>query len=308
MLESAVADLEGAPAGVATSSGMAAILVALLALAPKPAPLVAPRDAYGTTLTLLRTELQPLGYEIRTADYRDLDAVRRSAKGAGLVIAETISNPLCRPAELRDLAQIAESAGAPLLVDNKFATPTWCRPLEDGATAVVHSATKFIGGHSDLVAGVVVGASDDMAQARARAIHLGTTLGPFEAWLALRGLRTLALRIDRQSANAVELALALSKHHAVERVHYPGFGAMMAIELRGGRAAVQRLLDRLRMVLFAASLGGIETTISPSALTSHRALSEAEREELGITPGLVRVSVGIEDAGDIVADFKHALS
>jgi cystathionine gamma-synthase len=308
MLESAVATLEGAEAGVATGSGMAAILLGILALAPRPGPVVVAGDSYGTTLALLRSDLQPLGYEPRVIDAGDLDATRAAVRDSVLLIAETISNPLCRLADLPALAKIAREARAPLLVDNTFATPMLCRPLEAGATAVVHSVTKFIGGHSDLVAGVLVGAAPEMSAARGRAIRLGTTLGPFEAWLALRGLRTLPLRIARQSANAARLAEALGAMRGVERVHYPGTGAMLAFDLAGGQAAVQRLLDRLQMVLFAASLGGVETTVSPSALTSHRSLTPEERERIGIRPGTVRVSVGIEDADDIVADFVQALA
>jgi cystathionine gamma-synthase len=194
-----------------------------------------------------------------------------------------------------------------VLVDNTFASPVLFRPLEHGATATVHSVTKYNGGHSDLVAGVLAGPPEIVAAARARSVRWGMTLGPFEAWLALRGLRTLPLRIARQSANAARLAEALGAMRGVERVHYPGTGAMLAFDLAGGQAAVQRLLDRLQMVLFAASLGGVETTVSPSALTSHRSLTPEERERIGIRPGTVRVSVGIEDADDIVADFVQAL-
>jgi cystathionine beta-lyase/cystathionine gamma-synthase len=307
MLEAAVADLEGAEAGVAAGSGMAALLLGVLALAPRPAPVVLSRDSYGTTLSLLRSDLQPLGYEPRVVDLADLESLAQAATGAALVIAETISNPLCRLADVGAVAAIARRRGAALLVDNTFATPVLRRPLEEGATAVVHSVTKFIGGHSDLVAGVLVGSREAMASARARGVRLGTTLGPFEAWLALRGLRTLPLRIARQSANAAQLAAALAGLDAVGRVYYPGLGAMLAFDLSGGHAAVQRMLDRLRLVLFAASLGGVETTVSPSALTSHRSLTAEERAEIGIGPGTVRVSAGIEDVDDLVADFQQAL-
>ena len=308
MLETAVADLEGAEAGVAAGSGMAAMLLGILALTPKPGPVVVSQDSYGTTLALLRSDLAPFGYETRVVDLSDLAAARQATRGAALMLAETISNPLCKLADLRALAEIARGEGVPLLVDNTFATPILCRPLEEGASAVAHSVTKFIGGHSDLLAGVLVGEGEAVARARARAVRLGTTLGPFEAWLALRGLRTLPLRIERQAANATVLATALRRMTAVERVHYPGIGAMLAFDMSGGYHAVQRFLDRLRMVLFAASLGGVETTVSPSALTSHRSLTPEERARIGISQGTVRVSVGIEDPGDIVADFEQALA
>jgi cystathionine beta-lyase/cystathionine gamma-synthase len=308
MLESAVATLEGAEAGVGAGSGMAAMLLGILALAPKPGPVVVPQDSYGTTLSLLRHDLAPFGYEARVVDLSDPSAVVSASAGAALIVAETISNPLCRLADLPSLAEAARRERLPLLVDNTFATPVLCRPLEQGATAVAHSVTKFIGGHSDLLAGVLVGGDEVMAKARARAIRLGTTLGAFEAWLALRGLRTLPLRMARQAANAAVLAAALERSPAVERVHYPGIGAMLAFDISGGHQGVQRFLDRLQMVLFAASLGGVETTVSPSALTSHRSLSPQERARIGISVGTVRVSVGIEDPDDIVADFEQALS
>jgi cystathionine gamma-synthase len=182
----------------------------------------------------------------------------------------------------------------------------------------VHSVTKYIGGHSDLLAGVMVGPTPLVEQARARAVRFGTTLGPFEAWLALRGTRTLALRMERHSRNAAALADALSALQAVERVHYPsqevaartlggGCGGMLAFDLAGGRDSVQQMVARLRMVRFAASLGGVETTISYPEITSHRGLTPEQRSARGIKPGTVRVSVGIEDAEDIVEDFRQAI-
>ena len=323
-LESAVADLEGAPAGVATASGMAAIYVAILALAPRPVPIVFQRELYGVTLALLRQDLAPLGYELRGVDFTDLDAVREALPGAGLAICETITNPLCRVADLDAVCRLAEAEGVPVLVDNTFASPALCRPLEHGATAAVHSVTKYLGGHSDLVAGVACGSAEFVREARARSVRVGTTLGPFEAWLALRGVRTLHLRMARHSTNSLRLAEALAGLAGVERVHHPllegspsqgiaerllpdGSGGMMAFDLVGGRPAVQAMTGALRLVAFAASLGGVETTISYPEITSHRSLSPDERAELGITPGTVRVSVGIEDVRDVVEDFRQAI-
>jgi cystathionine beta-lyase/cystathionine gamma-synthase len=325
MLAEAVADLEGAEAGVATSSGMAAILVAIGALASRPCPIVAPLDLYGGTWALFRQELEPAGYTTRIIDFTDLDAVRGAIEGAGLVVCETITNPLVRIADLEAICRMAAERGVPVLVDNTFATPILCRPLELGATMAVHSATKYIGGHSDLTAGVTVGAKDAIKLAAARASRLGTTLGPFEAWLAVRGLRTLPLRIERMSANALALAEALREAPNVAGVHYPslpgsaqeelarrllpdGAGGMLAIQLDGGRAAVQRLLDRFRMVSFAASLAGVETTVSHPEVTSHRSLTPEERAALGIHPGTLRISAGIEEGDDIIEDFLQALS
>ena len=323
-LEQAVAGLEGAPAGVAAASGMAAIYVAILALAPRPAPIVFQRELYGVTVALLRQDLAPLGYELRGADFADLEAVRRALPGSGLVICETITNPLCSVADLDAVCGLARAEGVPVLVDNTFASPVLCRPLEHGATAVVHSVTKFIGGHSDLVAGALAGPVEVVREARARAVRFGTTLGPFEAWLALRGLRTLALRMRSHSFNSLRLAEALAGLEAVARVHHPllegspshgvatrllpeGSGGMMAFDLAGGRPAVERMLGALDMVAFAASLGGVETTISYPVITSHRSLTPEERAGLGIGEGTVRVSVGIEDPADVVEDFRQAI-
>jgi len=325
MLERAVAELEGAEAGVATASGMAALHAAILALVPKPATIIATRELYGGTAALLRQDLEPAGYEAQFVDLTDLDAVRRAIPGAGLVIAETITNPLCRVPDLEAIAAIARERGVPFLVDNTFASPLLCRPLELGATVVMHSATKYLGGHSDLVAGVIVGDAETMGRARARSARTGTPLGPFDSWLSLRGLRTLDVRMRRHSENSLALGRAMRSVPAVARVHHPlledspsyevasrllpnGSGGMMAFDLEGGRAAVQRMIKRFSLATFAASLGGVETTISYPEITSHRSMSPAERAELGVGAGTVRVSVGIEDGADIIADFTNALA
>src|SRR5256712_6216688 len=197
MLEEAVAELEGAEAGLATASGMAALHVAILALAPNPVTIVATRELYGGTLALIRQDLEPIGYESVFIDMTDLGAVRRSLDGAGLVLVETITNPLCRMPDVEVIATLARERGIPLLVDNTFATPILFRPLEVGATAVMHSATKYIGGHSDLVAGVVVGDAATIAPARARPGRPGSTLRPVGGWLGLRGPRTPGLGMRR---------------------------------------------------------------------------------------------------------------
>jgi cystathionine beta-lyase/cystathionine gamma-synthase len=325
MLERAVAELEGAEAGVATTSGMAAMHAAILALVPKAATIVATRELYGGTAALLRQDLEPAGYEVHFVDVTDLDAVRRAVPGAGLVITETITNPLCRVPDLEAIAAIARERGVPFLVDNTFATPLLCRPLQLGATVVMHSATKYLGGHSDLVAGVIVGDAETMGRARARSTRTGTPLSPFDSWLSLRGLRTLDVRMRRHSDNSLALARAMRSMSGVERVHHPlledspsfevarrilanGSGGMMAFDLHGGRAAVQRMIKRFSLTTFAASLGGVETTISYPEITSHRSMSAEERSELGVGAGTVRVSVGIEDGADIVADFAQALA
>jgi cystathionine beta-lyase/cystathionine gamma-synthase len=324
MLERAVAELEGAEAGVATGSGMSALHAAILALAPRPVTIVATRELYGGTAALLRQDLEPAGYEVHFLDFGDLEAVRRAMDGAGLVLAETITNPLCHVPDLEAIGSMAREKQVPFLVDNTFASPILCRPLELGATVVMHSATKYLGGHSDLVAGVIVGSAAVMSAARSRSVRTGTPLGPFEAWLALRGLRTLDLRMRRHSDSSLALARAMRTMRGVARVHHPlvdsspshdvarrllpdGAGGMMAFDLEGGRAAVQRMMDRFRLVTFAASLGGVETTISYPEITSHRSMTPEERAALGVGSGTVRVSVGIEDADDIISDFAQAL-
>jgi len=324
MLEEAVADLEGAEAGVATGSGMAALHLAILTLAPKQVTILAGRELYGGTLALLRQDLEPAGYEANLVDMSNLEVVERAMDGAGLVLVETITNPLCRVPDLEAIVAMAKARDVPVLVDNTFASPVFCRPLELGATAVMHSVTKYLGGHSDLLAGIVVGSAPLMAAARARSVRTGTPLGPFESWLALRGLRTLDVRMRRHSDNAMTLARAMQSMPGVAKVHHPllegspsfavasrllskGSGGMMAFDLEGGRAAVQKMMSRFQLVVFAASLGGVETTISYPEITSHRGLTSGERAELGVGSGTVRVSVGIEAAEDIVADFGQAL-
>jgi len=322
MLERAVAELEGAEAGVATASGMAAIH-ALLMPGSSGMSIAVSREAYGGTLAMLKQDFQPAGFRVEFIDLNDLDAVERT--NPTVILAETITNPLCRVVDLEALGELAREIESFLIVDNTFATPLFCRPLELGAHAVVHSATKYLGGHSDLVAGVAVGSKALIDNVRTRVSRTGATLGPFDAWLALRGIRTLDVRMRRHSENALALAKAMKSMGGVRYVHHPllepsptyaiakriladGSGGMMAFDLEGERDAVQRMIGRFKLVTFAASLGGVETTVSYPELTSHRSMSLAERVELGIGPGTVRVSVGLEDPADIIADFQQALS
>lgn len=325
MFAAAVAELEGAEAGMVAASGMAAIHTALLTFAPRPAPLVVTADAYGVTLALLREELVPLGYELREVDTRDLDAVDRALDGAAVLHCETITNPLCRVSDLAAVCSLAAGRGVPVLVDNTFATPVLCRPLNLGATAVVHSATKYLGGHSDLMAGVLVGSDELIGRARARLARTGAVLGPFEAWLALRGLRTLHLRMRRHTDNGMLIASCLTGLPGVDAVHHPllegspyeavarrllpeGAGGMLAFDLAGGRAAVQEMLSRFRLVRFAASLAGVETTVSYPAISSHRDMTPEERLSRGVTDRTVRVSVGLEDPLDLTEDFERSIT
>jgi cystathionine beta-lyase/cystathionine gamma-synthase len=325
LFERAVADLEGAAAGVATASGMAALHAAILALAPRPTTIVATRELYGGTASLLRQDLAGAGYEIVFLDLTDLDAVRRAIGTAGLLLAETITNPLCGLPDIDAIGAMARERSVPFLVDNTFATPLLFRPLDHGANVVMHSATKYLGGHSDVVAGIVLGDAATMSDVRARSARTGTPLSPIDAWLTVRGMRTLDVRMRRHSENSMVLARAMRTMPGVTAVHHPllegspsfevarrllpdGAGGMMAFDLEGGRAGVQRMLDRFQLVRFAASLGGVETTVSYPEITSHRSMSAEERAALGVGPGTVRVSVGIEDPDDIVGDFAQALA
>ena len=324
-LERAVAALEGAEAAVACASGMGAIAAALLAALSGGGKVAAAREVYGGTYGLLE-ELGRFGVGTTWVDAGNIPEVEAAlGEGCRLLLVETLSNPLVRVADLPALAAAAHRAGALLLVDNTFATPCLCRPLAHGADAVVHSATKFLGGHSDLTAGVLVGTASFIREARRVAMRFGPTLGPHDAWLAVRGMKTLSLRMARSCENALALATFLAGHPNVAAVHYPGlpshpghplarrllmggFGGVLAFELRGGLEAADALVKALRLITLVPSLGGVATTLSHPVKTSHRDLSPAERERLGVRDGLLRLSVGIEDAADLTADLAEALT
>lgn len=321
MLEEALAGLEGAEAAVVTSSGMGALSAFLLGGMQAGDHLVAGRDLYGSTTALLREQAGRWGLEVTLVDPTEAALVEAALRPTTRAIfVEAVSNPLLRLADLPGLAEVARRHGVALLVDSTFASPALLRPLEHGATAVHHSATKYLSGHGDVTAGVLVGTSSLVTAARAQVVRVGLNLAPFDAWLTLRGMRTLALRMERHSANALTLARYLADRPEVDRVHYPGlpahpqhrlacqlfgggFGGMLAFELAGGMGAVARFFQALPLIEFAPSFGDVTTTWSYPARTSHRALPEEERLELGIAPGLVRLSVGIED----VEDLREAL-
>ncbi|MEW6521989.1 MAG: aminotransferase class I/II-fold pyridoxal phosphate-dependent enzyme [Bacillota bacterium] len=323
-LEQAVAALEGAGAGLALASGMAVITATLMALTRPGQRVVAARELYGGTTGLLAL-LANFGVEVAPVNLEDRHEVEQAlSRPAAMVLVETLANPRLAVADLPFVANRARDAGAWLVVDNTFATPYLCRPLAFGADLVVHSLTKFLSGHGDVTAGVCVGSPQLIARLRPVATVLGAALDPFAAWLAVRGMKTLALRMERACANALTLARFLEGHPRVQAVHYPGlpghaghalaeqllggrFGAMLAFELSGGEEAVATFVKAARLVRLVPSLGDVATTISHPAKTSHRGLSQHAREEAGIGPGLLRVSVGIESAGDLVEDFRLAL-
>jgi len=327
--ERAVAALEGGEMAFATASGMAAVHAALLAAGVRTgSAVVAAQDCYGATYSLLATLMSEQGAAVAFVDTTDLPQVRAALaqhRPVALLI-ETISNPLLKLADIASLAELAHAAGAALIVDSTFATPYLCQPLSLGADYVVHSASKYMGGHGDVLAGVVVTSAANWQKLFAVEKLLGAVLAPEVAWLALRGLKTLPLRMERHCANARHVAQWLAQHPAVARVHYPGlpshpqhelahsllggrgYGGMVAFELRDAtQAAAFRFLDSLRLVLPATTLGDVYSLVLYPTMTSHRAVPPAERARLGITDGLLRLSIGIEDVADIVADLERAL-
>ncbi len=320
-----IAGLEHAEAAVVTASGTGALLAGILTLAPSPVRLLVSREIYGGTVGLSRRLLTPLGYRMEWVDLHDPAAVAAACAGPpAILLAESISNPLGRVAPLDEVIRTAHAASVPVMIDNTFATPFHAEPLAWGADVVVHSLTKFIGGHSDLILGVVAGSRDRMAAARALVASAGLTPDPFATWLALRGARTLAIRMERASANALALATALEVHPAVHRVYYPGLashpdhavaqrllargsGAIVSVALAGGYDAVQSMVRRLQLVRFVPSLGDVATTLSHPKVASHRELSPDEQEAVGIDGRVVRISVGIEQVADVIDDFYGAL-
>jgi len=328
-LEAAVAALEGGEAALSYASGMAAIHGALLGAGARAGTaVVAAQDVYGATYALLNRMLASQGVTVRFVDGTDLAAV--AAAVAELqpvaVVAETISNPLLKLADVPRLAEISHGVGAALIVDNTFASPYLFRPLQHGADYAVHSATKYLGGHGDVLGGVVV-----TSAARRTALNeinklVGGNLGPQEAWLVLRGIKTLPLRMQRQCDNAAQVARWLIDHPCVTQVNYPGlpshpqhalaaellergaFGAMISFDLKdGSQKLVFRFMEALKLVLPATTLGDVYSLVLYPAGTSHRALDAEARRRVGIGDGLVRLSVGIEDPADIMADLDQAL-
>lgn len=328
--EAALAELEGGEAAHAFASGMAAIHAALLAAGLRAGTaVVAALDLYGATYTLLQRLFPQLGVTARLVDVTDLAAVEAAliATRPVALVAETISNPLLKVADLPALADLAQRHGAQLLIDNTFASPYLCTPLAYGADFVIHSATKFIGGHGDVMAGVVVTSAQNRRELYELNKLVGGVLGPFEAWLAMRGLKTLPLRVRQQCANAMRLAAWLAAHPRIARVHYPGlsphpqhglarrlfggrgFGGVLSFEIAGAdQATAFRFMEALELCLPATTLGDVYTLVLHPATSSHRALSAVQRAQVGISDGLVRLSAGIEDAKDIIADLERALA
>ena len=296
--EATGADLEGAAQGRAAASGMGAIATALLSLAGAGDHVVAQRDLYGGTYSLLATVAPRFGIEVSFVDAGDPAAVRAALRPTTrAVYAETIANPTMTVADLPALAEAGAAAGIPLVVDNTVATPYLCRPIEHGAAVVVHSATKYLGGHSDVVGGLALFADPERhAAAWKTMIELGASADPFATWLVLRGVKTLALRMRGHGANARLLAELLD-----------GDPGMLSFDLEGGRAAGRRFIEATRVARLAASLGTVETLVSHPASTTHRQFTPEALAAAGIGEGMVRVSVGLEDGADLAEDFTRAL-
>ncbi|MHB8513527.1 MAG: trans-sulfuration enzyme family protein [Actinomycetota bacterium] len=324
-LAKTVAALEGAEASACLSSGMAAIHAALSASTQKGDHIVSSKSLYGGTYGLLSSVMGRHGVETSFVDITNHDEVQAAFTSKTKVLYfETIANPTMSVADLDALAPIARAHNATLIVDATFTPPYLLPVLEHGADLSVHSATKYLGGHSDVTAGVVSGNAKRIHQIRMLGLDYGAVLSPMESWLTLRGIQTLALRMDRICSNAMGLAEFLSSRQGVKVVHYPGlthhpqhhlakrllrngFGGMLSFEIAGGRPAGRAFLERVRVASAAASLGGTKTLVVHPASVTHTQLTAAQRRAGGITEGLIRVSVGIEDPEDLIADFDRAL-
>ena len=324
-LHDKLAALEGAEAGVATASGMAAVTTTLLSLLRAGDHLLASDCLYGGTHDFLTNHAADLGWRHTFVDVSRPDTwVAARTPQTKVFLVETITNPLMRVGLLREIVDFARREGLLTVVDNTFATPVNFRPLRAGFDLCFHSATKYLGGHSDLVAGAVMGSAELIERVRRTLNHYGGSLDTHAGFLLARGMKTLALRVRAQNGNAMALAGFLAGHPQVAAVHYPGlpshpdhrhaaellsgFGGMLSLRLRGGAAAATSLLGAVRLAYPAVSLGSVETLITQPAITTHAGMQPEDRERLGITDDLIRVSCGIEGQQDLLADFSQALA
>ncbi len=328
-LETLLASLEGGDVALACASGMAALHTAIVAgLTDRRRSIVAANAMYGATVGLLMNVFEPSGVEVTFADVCDLEALRAAVARAkpGCIVMESISNPLLRVGAVDAVAAIAAEAGAALIVDNTFASPLLLRPLELGAMYSVHSVSKYLAGHGDVLGGAVMCKQEQGDALRALGRTIGPVLGPFECYLTMRGIKTFPLRMERQCANANLVAERLAVHPRVERVYFTGdaahpdaetirrqfpagqTGAMIGFEIRdAARAEIFRFMDALQMIVRSTSLGDVHTMMLYPTMSSHRELSPKHRQRMGIRDNLVRLSVGIEAPEDILADLEQAL-
>lgn len=324
-VEEKIALLEGGERALLFASGLAAIHAALWVAAGRGGKLVAARDLYGGTIAQMEHLLPRLGVKVERIDLHDGSSVASAlAGGACALYFETPTNPLMRIVDGPALASAGRDAGVPVIVDNTFATPVFQNPLAWGARLVIHSATKYLGGHSDITLGVVVGSNEEIARLEEVRRTLGASPDPFAAWLLNRGLATLPIRVRKQSETAMRIARALREHRAVERVHYPGledhpgfaiaskqmrgYGGMVAFDIRGGMQEAMGFLRGLRCFRIATSLGGVESLASHPVTSSHRMVAPDDRRASGIGDGLIRLSIGLEDPEDLVEDLRAGLA
>ena len=329
-LEDLMTDLEGGAGTLACSSGMMAIHIALMAaLLDRNKSVLAANSLYGASTSMLCKLVEPFNVEINFVDICDLDAIERgiAEHKPGAVLMETISNPLLRVGQMDRIAELCRAANAALIVDNTFATPMLLRPLSLGANMVVHSATKFLSGHGDVLGGLITSDAHHVEVVRSIARTLGPALGPFESYLTMRGIKTFPLRMERQCANAHRVATWLSGHPKVQKVHYLAdpvhpdaavirrllpdglAGAIVTVELAGfEKSDVFHFMDRLKLIVRATSLGDVHSTVLYPAISSHRDISPKQRQRMGILDSTVRLCVGIEGITDIISDLEQALA
>ncbi len=324
-LERKLASFEHAEDAAFFSSGMAAISTSVLTFVKKGDHVVAIRDLYGEAFKLLNEVLPRYGVETTLVDTTDFAQMKRAVrKNTRVVYIESPTNPTLKLVDIAQTAKLAHRVGALLLIDNTFASPINQKPLVMGADVSLHSATKYLNGHADVIAGAAAGSKESVAKIKLMRRTLGGTLDPHAAWLVLRGMKTMALRVRATNENAQALAEFLSRHRKVRRVNYPGlkthpqhalarrqmsgFGGMMSFELKGSLRDAMRLTERLKVGFLAPSLGGVETLVSQPAVLSHHQLTPAQRAKTGIPETLIRLSVGVEDKEDLVSDFERALA
>jgi len=325
-LERAVANLEGGFNGIATSSGMSAITTVYLTFLGAGKHIVSHNSLYGPARGVMETIFSRFGVQYSYIDATDIEQVKKAIRPeTALIYTETPANPTMGITNLKALAEVAHNAGVPLAVDNTFCSPYLQRPIEHGADIVIHSMTKFINGHADVVAGMIVAANETLYKMMKPVMtNMGPNMDPHQAYLVHRGLKTLGLRIDRAQQSAIKVAEYLENHPKVAWVKYPGLkshpqyelakeqmdgpGSMMAFELKGGFESGKKMMDHVELVLLAVSLGGVESLIQHPASMTHSKISHEKKLEAGITDGLVRLAIGIEDVDDIIADLDQALN
>ena len=324
VLQKRLAMMEGAEAGIVLASGMGATACALLALLRPGDHLLASNWVYGGTRLLFTQEFATMGIDVTLVDPMETRAWRkRMRKETRAIFVESPVNPTCRVLDLRPISYLTKEGGLALVVDSTFASPVNFRPLEHGADVVIHSATKYLNGHHDVLSGVVLGTAPYIEEVRQKMVVWGQSPDPFACWLLERGLKTLDVRVARQNENARRIAEWCHGRKEVRHVHYPGledhpdhevartfldgFGGMLAIELVGGARSTERFLRRLRLIKHAPSLGGVDSVVSEPRFTSHSHLTSEERVALGVPDGFLRVSIGIEHVDDLIADIEQAL-